>query len=56
MAAKVAKVRVVMGGEVADAVIYLGGGVDDGLGVMRKLCNVDAVLLGFELLGVFAIL
>lgn len=36
MAFEVAQVLVVVGGEVADCVVSFGGGIDDGLGMVRE--------------------
>lgn len=54
MPAEVADIRVVVGGEVPDAVVELGAGVDDTLGIVRESRQGAAVFLRLELLGVGA--
>ena len=54
MAAEVAQKGIVVGGEVADAVVFFSAGVDDGGGVVGKAGEVGAVLLAHEGLYVFA--
>ena len=48
VAPEVAQEGVVVRGEVADAVVLLGAGVDDGGGVVREARQVDAVFLAHE--------
>ena len=48
VAFEVAQVLVVVGGEVADCVVGLCGGVDDGLAVVREAREVAAVFFGEE--------
>lgn len=54
MPAEIANVAVVVGGEVADPIIDLGRGVDEGLRMVRKASERAAVLLRLELFGVRA--
>ena len=54
MAAEVAKKGVVVRREVADAVVFLCAGVDNGCGVVGKAGEVGAVFLAHEGLYVFA--
>ena len=48
MAAEVAQERVVVGGEVANAIVFFGAGVDDGGGVVGEAREVDTVFLAHE--------
>ena len=56
MPAEVAQEGVVMRGEVADAVVFFGAGVDDGGGVVGEAGEMDAVFLAHERLDVLAFL
>lgn len=49
MTFEVANVTVVMGGEVADAIVDLCRGVDDGVGMVGEASQGTAILLGLEL-------
>lgn len=58
MAAEVAQKGVVVRGEVADAVVFFGAGVDDGGGVVGEAGKVGAIFLaheGFYVLAFFGI-
>ena len=58
MAAEVAQKGVVVRGEVADAVVFFGGGVDDGGGVVGEAGKMGAIFLaheGFYVLAFFGI-
>ena len=52
VAFEVAEELVVVGGEVADFVVELGAGIDDGGGVVGEAGEVGAVLLGEQLFHV----
>ena len=54
MAAEVAQEGIVVGGEVADAVVFFGAGVDDGAGVVGEAGEVGAVFLAEQGLNGFA--
>ena len=56
VAPEVAQEGVVVGGEVADAVVLLGARVDDGGGMVREAREVGAVFLAHEHLDVLAFL
>ena len=56
VAAEVAQEGVVVGGEVADAVVFFCAGVDDGAGVVGEAGEVGAVFLAEEGLDGFAFL
>lgn len=51
---EVTQVLVVVSGEIADSIIYLCRGIEDGLGVMGESSKVGAVFLRKQCLDVFA--
>ena len=54
MSFEVTQVLVVVSGEIADCIIYLCRGIEDGLGVMGEPSKVGAVFLRKQCLDVFA--
>ncbi len=54
MAAEVAQEGVVVGGEVADAIVFFGAGVDDGGGVVGKAREMNTIFLAHERFYVLA--